>query len=484
MPIGIVENALWAGSEASLNAALKAEEAIYEKIKAGTWDDDDDEQETPRLLSVENGVATISIKGSLVNSGAWYLKYFGMTGYPEIREALVHAAKDADVKAIALDIDSGGGAVAGLDDTAQLIQLINKNVKPIQAYSSGSAYSAAYWLAASAESFYMGRGAGAGSIGVIAFHMEKSKMYEELGVGVTVVRSGRYKTLANPYETLSEEGKGQLQAHLDNFYELFVTHVSEGRNKSVEYVKTVMAEGREFHGQAAVDAHLSDGIKTFSQFMSDVIEKGVDSSNHRQYTHGTQGKVLHASNGEVKMSTTLTEQEIAALAAGIDLASDGAEETDTTDTTADTSENVEVNADNSEDSVEEIEDDKVVEAANEVQVLLSAQLKESQEALLAARLELSRTQEKLGELQAVVAPLQEIAAKAVNNMRIACRTTALEMSAMTPAQVVAEHQAIVATFTKQFPVGGVASTQVEAADEKKRPLMTAAQRARVKATKI
>lgn len=37
------------------------------------------------------------------------LRFFGMTGYPEIRDALVAAVNDPEVKEILLDIDSGGG---------------------------------------------------------------------------------------------------------------------------------------------------------------------------------------------------------------------------------------------------------------------------------------------------------------------------------------------------------------------------------------
>ena len=128
-----------------------------------------------------------------------------------------------------------------------------------------------------------------------------------------------------------------------------------------------------------------------------------------------------------------------------------------------------------EDNAEaaEVEQTEVIEPAAEVEKteaaaqnvatndgaakLLADQLKAAQDDLLNARVELSRLQDKHAETLAVVEPLKEIAAKAVNNMRIACRMSPVEFGAMNSAQVLAEHAAALPTFQKQFPVGGVSS---------------------------
>jgi ClpP class serine protease len=165
----VTEEKVWAGTEASLHAALDAEEARATRMVAGERLDDKD-RETSRLLAIDDaGVATISIKGPLTNDGdSDWNEWLGMTGYPEIREAMISAATDASVQHIILDIDSGGGAVSGVDDTAKLIRLVHDNVKPVTAFTDGSMYSAAYWLGSSAGEVYASKAAGMGSIGVIA----------------------------------------------------------------------------------------------------------------------------------------------------------------------------------------------------------------------------------------------------------------------------------------------------------------------------
>ena len=491
----VTEEKVWAGTEASLHAALDAEEARATRMAAGERLGDKD-RETSRLLSVDDdGVATISIKGSLTNDGdADWNEWMGMTGYPEIRDAMISAATDASVQHIILDIDSGGGAVSGVDDTAKLIRLVHDNVKPVTAFTDGSMYSAAYWLGSSAGEVYASKAAGMGSIGVIATHMERSEMLKEAGIGVTVVRAGKYKALANGVEKLTEEGKAQIQAGVDAAYKVFVGHVAEMRGKSYEFADSVMAQGREFYGQAGADAGLVDGIKSFDQVMSDVKRNLVDPSIKSAYTSGKQatGLRVEKDNGEngmgMKVRKALSEQDIAALAAGATLEADQAPETGAqaeTDVAAQV-EDVEVSAQVETSDEASVEGTGVGQAA-EVDASAGAlkfvaeQLKAAQDELVASKIEASKLKDKLEAMQAVVEPLKDIAAKAVNNMRVALGGSLIDMSASSPAQILAEHVAVSASFASKFKVGGVSATKVE--EQVKKPAVGASHMARVNAAR-
>jgi len=491
----VTEEKVWAGTEASLHAALDAEEARATRMAAGDRISDKD-RETSRLLAIDDaGVATISIKGPLTNDGdSDWNEWLGMTGYPEIREAMISAATDASVQHIILDIDSGGGAVSGVDDTAKLIRLVHDNVKPVTAFTDGSMYSAAYWLGSSAGEVYASKAAGMGSIGVIATHMERSEMLKEAGIGVTVVRAGKYKALANGVEKLTEEGKAQIQAGVDAAYKIFVGHVAEMRGKSYEFADSVMAQGREFYGQAGADAGLVDGIKSFDQVMSDVKRNFVDPSIKTAYTSGKQatGLRVEKDNGEngmgMKVRKALSEQDIAALAAGATLEADQAPETGAqaeTDVAAQV-EDAEVSA-QVETSDEASAEGTGVGQAAEVDASAGAlkfvaeQLKAAQDELVASKIEASKLKDKLEAMQAVVEPLKDIAAKAVNNMRVALGGSLIDMSASSPAQILAEHVAVSASFASKFKVGGVSATKVE--EQVKKPAVGASHMARVNAAR-
>ena len=492
----VTEEKVWAGTEASLHAALDAEEARATRMAAGERMGDKD-RETSRLLAIDDaGVATISIKGPLTNDGdVDWNEWMGMTGYPEIRDAMISAATDTSVQHIILDIDSGGGAVSGVDDTAKLIRLVHDNVKPVTAFTDGSMYSAAYWLGSSAGEVYASKAAGMGSIGVIATHMERSEMLKEAGIGVTVVRAGRYKALANGVEKLTEEGKAQIQAGVDAAYKIFVGHVAEVRGKSYEFADSVMAQGREFYGQAGADAGLVDGIKSFDQVMSDVKRNFVDPSIKSAYTPGkqTSGLRVEKDNGEngmgMKVRKALSEQDIAALAAGATLEASQAPETDAQSEVEVAAQVAQVEGAEGAASAEASNESMSPEAEKVAEVDASAgalksvaeQLKAAQDDLVASKIEASKLKDKLEMLEAVVEPLKDIAAKAVNNMRVALGGSLIDMSASSPAQILAEHVSVSASFASKFKVGGVSATNVE--EQVKKPAVGASHMARVNAAR-
>lgn len=395
---------------------------------------------------------------------------------------MLSAAENPDVKHIMLNISSGGGTVSGLDDTGKLIALVNSRVKPVTAYTDSAMYSAAYWLGASAGEVYASKSAGLGSIGVIATHIERSEMYKEMGLGVTVIRAGKYKALANSVEKLSEEGKAQIQAGVDIAYGIFKDHVAESRGKSVDYVESVMAQGREFYGQAAADAGLIDGVKSFDEVI-DKITNSIDSSINSVYSRGKQAGNVRAE--VIKDSTTmkkkaLTEKDLAALAAGLPVVPDAevVEQEQVANAKAVVSEAA---ADGVTDAVAEVKEDATLSATVK---LLTEQLKAAQDDLLSAKVEASRQQDKINEMNAVVGPLKDIAARAINNMRVALGGSVIDMSASQPAQILAEHVAVSESFAAKFKVGGVASTDVGAAAEKDERKVDALTQARLNAVRF
>ena len=489
----INEERVWAGSEASYDAALTGEQGLALRLAAGGFDEGEEERETPRLLTVEDGLATVSIKGSLVNSDSPYLEYFGLTGYPEIRGAMLAAAEDPEVTNILLDIDSGGGSVSGVDDTAKLIRMINDRVKPVVTYTDGTMASAAYWLGSAAGEVFASKSALVGSIGVIATHKEYSEAYKKEGVGVTVVRAGKHKALANSNEKLSEAGKAQLQKVVDAAYEIFVEHVAAMRGKSYEYADKTMADGQEFIGQASADVGLVDGIRTFDSLMSDLkadsiarLEKLKDNRGVDRYKlSGTTSSEL---SGDATMAKkALTEADIAALAAGVQVTASAepepAVEENAGDSAADVSAAAEVGS--VEQSSQNAEPTPVAEDVKTVATvqLLTSQVQERDASLLAAGIKIAKLEEQVAEMAATSAPLVEIAAQAVSNMRIAMNGSAYSAEGLSPVAVLAEYKATAEQFKGKFKVGGVAAVSAEgdAADTSERVVMTNMTQAQINA---
>ena len=477
----IYDETIWAGSEASHAAALKAEdtrlEHIATAITAGTLMGKKSEAKLPRIMEQHEDVAILNIKGSLNNdSDEWWNSIIGAVGYPEIRDALVHAAQDPGIKHILLDIDSGGGSVSGLADTGSLVRMIHDKVKPVTAFASGNMYSAAYWLGSSAGDVHASKGSGVGSIGVIAVHMERSKMMAEAGIGVNVIRAGKYKALANPYEKLTPEGEAQIQAGVDAANTIFLEHVADMRGKSVEHVDKNMAQGREFYGQAAADVGLIDSVTTFDALMSSVKEKLMDTSANSMHNRGKQPSGMRTESNGADMKT-LSDQDIAALATGVNLEATVASESPADETEVQASVGTETETQATETTAE-------VDTSVSALTVVMGQLKAAQDDLITARLELGKAQDKIAGLEAVVNPLKDIAARALNNMRVAMSGSVMDMSAVSATQILAEHTTVAAAFAKKFPVGGVASTDAESSVVKNERKVDALSQARLNAVRF
>jgi len=203
------------------------------------------------------GVAMIEVHGTLVQRQLGLRPVSGMTGYNAIRTNFFTALQDPAVKAIALDIDSGGGDCAGLFDLTDAI-FAARGSKPVWAILDESAGSAAYAIAAAANRVTIPRTGYAGSIGVIYLHVDLTKMLEKDGVTVTVLQYGARKADGQPVITLSDAARERMQADIDAVGEIFIGSVARYRGISAPKVRAQEAD--VFLGAKALQAGLVDAV--------------------------------------------------------------------------------------------------------------------------------------------------------------------------------------------------------------------------------
>jgi len=457
---------LWAGTEHSLALAMEA----HDRLMAGAFsDDEEDDDEAPFNYSVQGEVGIIAIKGSLTNRDSWYNRYIGVTSYGDIRNALTYAAGQSGIKAILLDIDSGGGAVNGVADASSLIQLIDKNVKPVYAFTDGTMCSAAYWLGCSARETYSSNVSTVGSIGVIATHMEYSKALKEAGVGVTVIRAGEFKALANSVEPLSDKAKTQLQTQLNSAYQVFLEHVADCRNTTVNLCDANMAQGREFFGKDALAAGLVDGIESFDSVMTKISVKLLD---NEKYSNNNLGNYQRGIDMGKK---ALTETDIAALAAGVDIEASAEPEA-----TPVAEEIVEPAAETP--VVTETENEKHEGSASVVS-FLQAQVKDKDAEILNLSVELKGIKDKVASMEATHTGLTDVVRKAVAGMKVRMGASNVDLSAASAQELLADYAATADAFVKTFKAGGVAAVDAASA-ENQSPQISPRHMARVNAVRF
>lgn len=169
------------------------------------------------------------------------------------------------------------------------------------------------------------------------------------------------------------------------------------------------------------------------------------------------------------MKKALTEQEIAALAAG---GTAGAAEAEQETAETETEQEAEV--------VEEVqaESKPEVPAADAAVVnLLQTQLSAKDKDLLEANVKLAEQSRQLAEVQATFDGLLTIARTAVSHLSVALGGSAEAGNTLGAAQALAEHARLAEQFKRKFKSGGVAA--VDAAQNKTTTPVSPRQQARV-----
>ena len=107
------------------------------------------------------------------------------------------------MRAIALDIDSFGGEVAGAFDLADRIRAARAQ-KPVWAFVAEHACPRATRWPVQADRIMLPRTGAVGSIGVVTLHTDMSGALDQEGIAVTLIHAGQHKIDANPYRPLPE----------------------------------------------------------------------------------------------------------------------------------------------------------------------------------------------------------------------------------------------------------------------------------------
>lgn len=230
--------------------------------------------------ATSKGVAVIQVAGTLVRRHSWLSRVLGATEIGAVEAAVKQATADPRCSGIVLCIDSAGGTVFGTPETANAIRDARK-VKPTVAFSDAQCLSGAYWLASNCDAFFMTQSAVAGSIGVVAVHVDHSGADAMKGRRVTEITAGKYKRIAGQHAPLAEAGRAYLQGQVDQYYEQFVESVATGRGVSVDRVLSTMADGRDFIGAQAVTAGLADGIGSLEEAVGAVINQRFNTKGRR-----------------------------------------------------------------------------------------------------------------------------------------------------------------------------------------------------------
>ena len=217
---------------------------------------------------VRNGTALIPLRGVLGQRMNLMANMSGGTSTELFARDVRAAAADPAVKSIVILADTPGGTVAGTQAAASAVRAV-RGVKPIATLIQGMMASAGVWIGTAADVVALDSGTSqAGSIGVVATHVDVSQREQAMGIKTTEIVAGKFKRAASQYGPLTETGQAMIQDQVDYLYSLFVADVAANRGTTEADVLQRMADGRMFIGQQAVDAGLADQIVSLEELIS------------------------------------------------------------------------------------------------------------------------------------------------------------------------------------------------------------------------
>lgn len=191
----------------------------------------------------------------------------GNVGGDSLAALVREAARDDNLKALVLRIDSPGGSGFASELIREALLEFKATGKPLVASMGSVAASGGYWIAAPADEIWASATTLTGSIGVLSAFPSIARGLNELGInndglGTTSIAGGM--DLSRP---LSPQLEAVLRMANEHTYRRFVDIVADGRKMSPEKVEEV-AQGRAWTGTQAQANGLVDQLGNLEQALA------------------------------------------------------------------------------------------------------------------------------------------------------------------------------------------------------------------------
>jgi len=222
-----------------------------------------------------------------------------------LTEELDRAAKDDQVKALLVKIDSPGGSVSTSDLVFhQLDRHRRQTGHKIVACLMGIAASGGYYAALAADRIVALPTSATGSVGVISLKFNLAGLMGRLGVEAETVTSGQFKDMWSIFRPASEEERRIIKSLIDDYFPRFKKTVQDRRPAMTARQLEKAATGRLLSAAQALDLGLIDGLAYPDQAFDQVLEMaGLEEARlvlyHRPKAHRPN---IYAQTGQASPS--------------------------------------------------------------------------------------------------------------------------------------------------------------------------------------
>jgi protease-4 len=174
-------------------------------------------------------------------------------------EELRVAARDPNVRAVIVRINSPGGAVTASDVMyRELVHFRDETQRPVVVLMADVAASGGFYLACAGDEVIAHPTTVTGSIGVIMQMINFSEGMRRIGISADAITSGPNKAMGSPFAPMRAEQRELFQEIVNEFYGAFVSIVTERRPSLDAETISWVADGRVITGTRAAEIGLVD----------------------------------------------------------------------------------------------------------------------------------------------------------------------------------------------------------------------------------
>lgn len=214
----------------------------------------------------DNQIAIIVAKGTILDGK----QDPGSIGGDSTAKLLRKARTNDKVKAVVLQVDSGGGSAFASEVIRQEIELIKAAGKPVIASMSSVAASGGYWISVSANKIYAEPSTITGSIGIFGMLATFENSFGYLGVSSDGVATNELVGMS-ANRPLAEGYKSLIQMNIERGYRRFISLVADERGMTIEEVDNI-AQGRVWVGTQALELGLVDELGGLAEAVAAAAE--------------------------------------------------------------------------------------------------------------------------------------------------------------------------------------------------------------------
>jgi protease-4 len=224
-----------------------------------------------KKITAKAKIAVLYAEGNIVDDLVpGFLSEPNITAKKYVKE-LNKLKDDKTVKAVVFRVNSPGGSGYASEQILHAVKELRK-VKPIVVSMGDYAASGGYYISCGANKIISEPNTLTGSIGVFGLIPNGAQLAKKMGATYDGVSTNKHSNFADdvlsipllgigllPARPLNKEEGGLIQAYVERFYDVFLTHVAEGRGKTREEIDAI-GQGRVWTGNQALKLGLVDEL--------------------------------------------------------------------------------------------------------------------------------------------------------------------------------------------------------------------------------